>query len=428
VRLRIRPPFAAALLAAGACTSAKLATSAAEPPPRPDSAPSSGSVSEPARAVYDGPATTLGRTALLRAEAAVRGKLTSVMSVGPGAEVGRLMPEEWLRGEPREEGEPLTVLSAETGHLPAVAHEGVFLLHLLPASGNWELVEVVPLDDDDGPDRLAALRKFLEIESIPGPSWRMSELRKYLRVAVLSDRSWTRWNAAREYAALVRDVPGALAVEDRAPLTKARDVATERQLRALLDAVLARCPGTPAPKSKQAATAASDATDGALADSAARFAAPDATPAVRRQAVIDAAVALGARAAPLFERALADADPSVREAGAAAAGQFRVASLEPKIAAMLAADGSPVVRRSLVVAAGRLKSSASISSLAALATEDGPFARDAAFALARIRDDAAVGELRRLRAGAKAKDWIELLDFLLSDAFVRQERALDDTK
>jgi hypothetical protein len=425
VRFGIRPPVAVIFLAATACSSDRLAAPASKATTDPDSVALP--ASEPTRPVYDGPATSLGRTALARADAVVRGKLTQSMPVGAGAEVGRLLPEEWLRGEPREDGEQLTVLSAEAGHLPEVAHEGVFLLHLLPASGNWELVVVVPLDDADGPDRLAALRKYLEIESIPGPSWRMSELRKYLRTAVLSDHGWTRWNAAREYAALSRDVPGALAVEDRPPLEKARDVATERPLRALLEAVLAKCPGTPSPTAKSAAARPSDATD-ELAGFTARFSAPDAAPSARRQAVIDAAVALGERAAPLFERALGDADAAVREAGAAAAGQFRIASLEPKIAAMLAADGSPVVRRTLVVAAGRLKSSASTPSLALLATEDGAFARDAAFALARVRDDAAMGELRRLRSEAKAKDWIELLDFLLSDAFVQQERALQDSK
>jgi hypothetical protein len=428
VRLPIRPLAAASLLAATACSSSRLAASPTDSKTARDSLARQTASAEPTRAVYDGPVTSLGRTALRQADVVVRGKLTRSMTVGSAAEVGRLMPEEWLRGEPREEGEQLTVLSEESGHLPEVAHEGVFLLHLLPASGNWELIEVVPLDDDDGRDRLAALRKYLEIEATPGPSWRLSELRKYLRVAVVSDRSWTRWNAAREYAALSRDVPGALEIEDRPPLEKARDTAAEKPLRAILDAVLAKCPGARAPTTKAAAPRPADTTESELAGFTSRYAAPDAAAAVRRQAVIDAAVALGARAAPLFERALGDADPAVREAAAAATGQFRIASLDGKIATMLAADGSPVVRRTLIIAAGRLKSSASVPSLALLATEDGAFSRDAAFALARVRDDAAMSELRRLRAEAKTKERIELLDFLLSDAFVQQERALEDSK
>jgi len=425
VRAGTHPLAAAVLVAATACSSAKLATSAPRQEAKADAAADALPQQDP---VYVGPVTSLGRSALARTDAAVRGRLTSSMPVGPAAEVGRLAGEEWLRGTPREEGEPLTVLSEEAGTLPPVAHEGLFLLHLLAASGNWELVEVVPLDDDDGPDRLAAFRTYLEIEAIPGPSRRLNELRAYLRVAVVSDRSWTRWNAAREYAAMSRDIPDSLAVEDRAPLEKARDNAVERPLRALLSSVLASCPGAPAPSKKSAVARSADPADDGLAEFTARYAATGASAAARRQAVVDAAVGLGARAAPLFDRALADSDAAVREAGVAAAGQFRVASLEVKIAAMLAADGSPFVRRTLVVAAGRLKSSAATPALALLATEDGPFARDAAFALARIRDDAALRELRRLRAEAKSPDWIEVLDFLLSDAFVQQELALGDAK
>jgi HEAT repeat protein len=165
-----------------------------------------------------------------------------------------------------------------------------------------------------------------------------------------------------------------------------------------------------------------------VAAAAVRFDAADASPSVRRQAVIDAAVAAGARAAPLFARALDDEAPEVREAAAAAAGEHRVASLEPRIAAMLADDPSTPVRKTLVVAAGYLKSSASVPTLAILAKEGRPFAVEASFALARIRDDAAVAALNALAAEASDKDRRAMLEFLLSEKFLEQERALSDTR
>jgi hypothetical protein len=408
------------VLLATACRSAELGT-----PSAARSEEAAGAETPEAKSpVYRGPATSVGRGALRETDAVVRAKLTHVMTVGGGAEVGRLAPEEWLRGAPREAGAPETVLTESIGSLPAAGLEGLFLLRRLEKSGNWELVESIPLDDEEGPERLAAFRRFLEIEEIPGPSLRMKELREYLRAAVLSDRSWTRWNAAREYASLARDVPGALTAEDRPPLQQARDRATDRALRALLDATLAACPGARAAAAKKPAPRPSAPGEVGLAEFESRFAAPGASAADRRRAVVDAAVRLGERGAPLFERALSDSDPTVREAGAAAAGEFRIASLEPKIASMLPSDQSSTVRRTLVVASGRLKSSASIPALALLAKEGSPFALEASFALARVRDDAAMSELRRLRAEAKSKERSDLLDFLMSDAFLEQERAV----
>jgi len=420
-----RPTLVLLSLIVAGCASSRLA--AAKPPAPAPGAETTKTPPSGRAAPYDGPATTFGRALLAQADAVVRGTLTSVMTIGGGAEVGRLAATEWIRGLPTEEGAPATVLSEEIGVLPAAGRECVLVLRVLPASPNWGLVEVVPLDDDDGPDRLAALRKFLDIEEIPDAAPRLAALCAYLRGAVVSDHRFTRWNAAREYAALAREVPGALGAEDRAPLERARDHALEKSLRALLQTAIDACPGGSTRTPTLAARpAAADGGDEELRSYAARYSAPGAPPASRRQAVIEAATGLGARGAPLFATALADPDATVREAAAASAAQFRVASLEPKVASMLATDGSPLVRRALVVAAGRLRSAASVPSLALLAKEESPVARDAAFALARVRNDAALKELRAQRADARTKDRIELLDFLLSDAFLAQEHALGD--
>ncbi len=367
----------------------------------------------------------MGREVLPRVDVIVRGRVERVSAAAHGAEVGRVEPVDWMRGVPREQGSILVVLSAAEGALPFPGRDALFLLRSIPYSDNLELVEVGTLDDEDGAARLAAMKRFLEIESIADPAARFAALRAYLRGALVSEEGWTRRNAAREYAALAAEVPGSLTAEDRPPLERALQRTPEKSFRTLLESALAQCPGS---KGSPARPAAKPARDDDLAAYLARFDARDVSDAARRQCVIDAAVELGERGTPLFAKALVDDDPRVREAAAAAAGQLRTLALEPRIATMLTTDPSAGVRRTLVVAAGHLRSKASVSTLALLAKEGEPFARDAIFALARVRDDAALGELRRLRSEAQDPERRSVLDFLLSDRFVEQEKALGEKR
>lgn len=380
----------------------------------------------------DRPVTHLGRVVLPRVDVIVRGRVEGVTPAAHGAEVGRVVPDDWLRGVPREEGSVLVVLSVAAGALPLPGRDALFLLREIPDSENLELMQVGTLDDADGAARFAAMKRFLEIESIGDPAERVSALRQYLRAALASDQEWTRQNAAREYAALATELPGSLTADDRPPLERALQRSADRTTKSLLETALAGCPGGSGPAAigpgRPARPAPPPAGENPLAPFLARFEAKDASAASRRECVLDAAVALHERSAPLLERALSDEDARVREAAAAAAGQLRVASLEPRIAAMLSADPSAGVRRTLVVAAGYLSSRASVPTLALLAKEGGPFARDAAFALARIRDDAALAALGRLRAETEDAERRSMLDFLLSDRFVEQEKALGEKR
>jgi hypothetical protein len=341
--------------------------------------------------------------------------------------VGRLAPTEWLRGAPPPDFDPgpLTVLCPKAGTLSSIGRDGLFLLHERRESENWELVELAWLDDEEGAQRLAAFREFLRIEAVADPARRLDELRRWLRGAVLSDATWTRAAAANEYAALAEEFPESLTADDAVALSSALSRTRERALRRSLQAALDACPAEKAGAAPRGPVGDSK-TAGALAEATTRFNAKGALPQARRQAVLDAAVNAGAAGAPLFARALDDADPTVREAGVAAAGQLRVLSLEPRIAGMLSAETAPGLRRTLVLAAGHLRSSASVPTLALLARQDGALSREAAFALARIRDEPAVGALRKLRSEATDKERTELFDFLLSDGFVAQERALSD--
>jgi hypothetical protein len=69
-----------------------------------------------------------------------------------------------------------------------------------------------------------------------------------------------------------------------------------------------------------------------------------------------------------------------------------------------------------------------VPALAAIARTSGPLTRDATFALARIRDEAALAELRRLRDESPDASQRADAEFLLSDKFLEQERALEKTR
>ena len=412
-----RPALSALLVvAAAAC-----ASSTAPAPLRATDAGTARDAAKPPETA----ATHLGRTVLPRADAIVRGRLSETNAAGRGAEVGRLRPTEWLRpADCAYEGD-LVVLSAKAGSLPLPGRDALFLLHALPESENFELVDVAPLDDDAGPARIATMKRYLEIEAMPGADERVAALREHLRTAVVSSEEWPRANAAREYAAFADKFRSALETADRAALEQSLRRGADRVTRGFLETALAACPGGGPRPAKPATAGQSPAR---AAPFLTRYSVPGATAAMRRQAVIDAAAEIGADATPLFERALEDQDAPVRDAAAAAAGQCDVTALAPRLTSMLVTDTSLPVKRSLVMACGHLRAAGAVPALAAIARTTGPLTREAMFALARIRDEPALSELRRLRDEAPEASQREDAAFLLSERFVEQERALRETR
>lgn len=98
-------------------------------------------------------------------------------------------------------------------------------------------------------------------------------------------------------------------------------------------------------------------------------------------------------------------------------------ALAPRLLPMTASDASAGVRRTCVIALGHMRYAAAVDTLAGLAASDAGLSREAMFALGRIRDPAALEKLRELRTGG-GDERKRLADFLLSDEFVQQERAM----
>lgn len=369
-----------------------------------------------------GPVTHLGRTVFPRCHRMSVAEVAEKAALPRGAEMVRLRETEVLWGPPLDD--PPNVVCGAAGLAPGPGGKALFLLRLLP-SGSYEAVQISPLDDADGPARLAAFRRYLEIEAIPDPAARRTALVGYLRGAVSGERGWTRANALREYAALSSAFPSALGPADAEVLARAASAERNAELKRLAQAALDRVPA--GGRSSPGPAEAGNASAPAPADLSAferRFVETKGGPGPRREALIDAAARHGAAAAPLVERALADEDPILREAAAAVAGEAGMAALGPRLAELLRTEPSAPVRRSLVLALGHLRVESAVPLLGSYAAEGGALARESAFALARIRTSGAVERLERLARDESDAERASLARFLLSEDFVRQERAL----
>lgn len=417
----------AVLLVVGACASGD-APATEEPAPsvfdRVDA-------NEPVRKPQKSPAVThLGREVLPEVGLVIRGRTQSISAALGGVEIARFEVEEVLRELPwdrlPEEGGPhvLTVFCGEPGMLPRAGEEAVLLVARRPRSPNHDAVQVIELDDRQGAERLEALREYLAVEAIPDEPGRSAALLAYLRTAVRDGRKWTRSNAAREYGSLARARPDDLGRDDAIVLRTAVLGAGEMDVRIALQVALEvaeRNTRAPAPL---ALPGASEPAPGAasLDTWLGRFL-ETRDPLERRQVVLDAAVELEDAATPLLRRALADDDARVREAAVASAGQLGLRSMGGDLVPLLAAEQPAPVVRSVVRALGYLREPTAVPTLQALARGSGELGDDACYALARIRSDDAVTALARLLADARGARQ-ELLEFLLSDTFLEQERGL----
>lgn len=372
-----------------------------------------------------GPATHLGRTVLPKCHRMCVGRVESRAPGLRGAETVRVAEAETLWGPPSEPDDPpLYVTAGEIGVLPATGARALFLLRLL-RSGNFEAVEVAPLDDAEGASRLESFRRILAIEGMPDPAARRAALLTYLRECLGGTDRWARDYAVREYAAFADAFPGALRTQDGDALAAVLPTLRDSNLKRLGQHALDRVQtGTTAaktatrPKVRPAVPAAD------LSAFEARFLSKE--PGERRTALLDAVVRHGLAAEPLVERALTDADPTVREAGVTSAGSTGMSGLGEKVWATYATETHPIARRSIVTATGKLRVAGAVPALADIAAGGGTLWREASFALGRIRDGAALERLAVIERTASDPERAKLAKFLRSDDFVRQEKALGE--
>ncbi len=383
------------------------------------------SAAEPSTRRKSPAVTQIGREILPRAGMVVRGRTIGVSRVR-GTEVARFEVDEVLRSVPWDQlpestdAPVLTVFSGEPGMMPGAGREAIILVSRRVRSPNHDLVQVVPIEGTGGPERLHAYRRYLEIESLPREAERVAALLEYLSTAVTDSRRWTRDNAALEFGSLATARPddlGASVVNVlRSATFRSNSSVVQRSLQKALS--IAERNTSRAPPAPVAVVSRKDD----LAPYVARYDA-EVDAAERRLIVMEAGIDLQADAAPLLRRALDDRDERVREAAAATAGQLQITAISDALLPLLTRGEPLPVRRSTVRALGYLRATQAVPNLAILARADGVLGDDACYALGRVRSPEAVtimGELLATAVGERRG----LLEFLLSDTFVEQERAL----
>ncbi|MCK6481272.1 MAG: HEAT repeat domain-containing protein [Planctomycetes bacterium] len=382
----------------------------------------------PAGAQDEDAVTVIGTGTLRKSTLLVRASLERVSTLPYGVEMATLKVAEVLWPAPRGERiGPVQVLSGEPGYFARVTEDSLFFLRRLEGKARFECEGIVDLSDGDGPARLAAVRRSLEVEALPR-ELRAAALRRSCFESLGAPDAWTRRNAGRELAHLATTRPGAFSSLDAREIAERAMREGDRALRPLL---------------VEAAEALSDAgTRGALAPAepgrvslrgapALRALREEKDPKKRLEALEDAAAEPGEGATGVLVEVLLGKDgPALRAAAAAALGG-RPSSPAAVRGLRDARRGGedPLVLAAAAEALGMLAAAEAIPDLAALAREPDPVGRASLFALGRIGSPAAEAALREiqrrldpaLEATAERRD---LVDFLLSPDFRRQEEAL----
>jgi hypothetical protein len=347
----------------------------------------------------------------------IRGILEKVSALGLGVDMATVTVAETLWGDPPE-AQHIRILSNESGYFTKVSPSAVFFLEPMEGGTRFTCRAVVDGGGSEGPARVAAVRRSLEVERRPAGE-RAAALRALCFEGLGAQDSWTRQNAA--HFADLR--PGSFSRRDLEDLRRTAQRARDPVLRTLLIEASetlskALADGRLAPPDPNAVTLAGAPLLRSLRESA--------DPKVRR-----AAAEAAGREGPAGESALVealgkDADAAVRIAAAealATAGSPERAG--PALLARAKEDRDPAVRAAAIEALGLLRDARAVAPLHDLVRTEPLLGRAAAFALARIRTPEALEVLRSLRAEAAAGGEIrEGLDFLLSDDFVKQEEAL----
>ncbi len=386
-----------------------------------------------------GAVSVLGRGVLGRTDLLVRARVERVSRLAAGTQLGVLAVEETLRGPPPQGA--VQVMTTEDGYFSRYPGEAVFFLRALRASRRYDCLAVMDLADADGAPRLLALRRVLEVEALPAER-RAGALREVCFESLGARDAWTRRNAGRETAHLADTRPDAFTPEDLADLRRVAGREGDSVLRPLLVEAVASLHA--ASRRGRLGASQGGARTSLRGAPLLRVLRESADPAERRRAAEAVAAEEGAAAGDLLLGALAS-DPDAGVRGAVAGALVRVGGGPRVSEALLRAlreEWDAGVRTAVVEALGELGLADAVVPLSELARRDPSLERVCLFGLARIRTPAALDALRGFRApspgppgeGAGSEAAVlraeadvaraALVDFLLSDDFLRQEEIL----
>jgi HEAT repeat protein len=370
--------------------------------------------------------TVIGTGALRKSRVVVRGVLEKVATLEFGVEMATVRVEETLWGDAPGK-DRIRILSNESGYFARVSPEAVYFLDPLEGGVRFTCCAVEDGGGAEGAARVAAVRRSLEIERRPRAE-RASALRAACFESLGAPDAWTRLNAGREIVHLAESLPRAFSAADFRDLRRAALRERDVVLRPLLveaAQILSKAgeEGRLAPPDPGAVTLRGAPLLRRLRE--------DADPKSRRRAAEAAGLEGEAGEAALAEATEKDADAGVRAAAAEAlATAGSAARAGPVLLRRAREDADPAVRSAAVESLGILGVADAVAPLRDLARSDPAVSRRALFALARIRTPEAVDALKGIRVEAAdskeaaAREARDLVDFLLSEDFLRQEEAL----
>jgi hypothetical protein len=367
----------------------------------------------------------IGTGALRSADLVVRGEVERVSRVDVGVEMAVLRIRESLWGDAGRR-DSIRVLTNEQGYFSRVSSDAIYFLKGLEGESRATCHGIVDLGGAEGPAKLAAVRRSLEVERRPAGE-RPAAVRALCFEGLGAPDAWTRGNAGRELAHLASLRPEALSEGDLLDLRRAAFRERDPVLRPfLVEAVDLLSRASAAGKLPAGDPGAVSLRGAPLL----RKLREDPDPAERRKAAEAVAREGAAGEGALLEALAKDPAPAVRAAAAEALGTSGTAAGAGEALLRSAAeDGDPAVRNAAVDALGALRLPAAVPALRGMA-RDPVVSRAALFALARVRTAPAreaLADLRREAAAAGAegtREFRELVDFLLSPDFEKQEEVL----
>jgi hypothetical protein len=369
------------------------------------------------RGTSDDFVSTVGARVVARCDLGVLGVVRRISvfrgSVIAGVEVERVL---YGKGGPAT-GTEILVLAGRPHYFGGVGTRIVLFLVALRPYPQYRAVSRITLDTPLGKRRFEVLDEVLQIERAESSAFAKARRLKELFFPLLAqDLPEIRLLALRELTELTARHPAVFRRRDLdrlRVLQLARLVPEARPYVEQMSARLERLPdrqGARVDLHRRAIRAAAGTKEGT-------------------EAMASAVRELGPDAVGLLVEALSAEAPAMRELAAFHLGGLGDPFAVPVLLARFRREQDPAVRSAVLDALGQLRAVAAVDP--ARAALDSPeLRRSAILALGRIGNEESLAALRAFRssledsASPEQKEWLDLLDFVFSEQFRKQEAAL----
>jgi len=380
------------------------------------------------------PVTYLGQTMLPKADIVVSGAVERSNTLATGATLTRFRIEHLLYGQEKER--TVLLISPDPGQCPPAGVPVAYFLRRI-GPGRYEISGRIDLTGRDAADRLTTLKRYLEIERLTDPQQKRRALHDYLMTNLTAGKRFLVWSAARELANFSKANAGFFTIEDTRTIRNKARLSPQSTLKDMLADVLENI-GQVEPQSPQRGEAPTEPVEPrrpVLPPSSAflkldrawkqgGLALED-----RRMLVLAVCAKHLLHGGPLLVDALTDEDSEIRRLAALNLGEAGFQPAADPLLLRLGTEKNQKVLAAAIQSLGILKVEKAREIIIHFA-QDKTLRRPVLFALARINNEKCREFLLEVQAALEGKggeqaDLKELVDFLLSDDFRKQEAALE---